>query len=99
MTYPSRLEAATYPLNPKPLPPCVRLRQVRSFVGDQGIENLSKRLINSREGKVQLPKPTMSLDVLMRYGRQLTQEQENVKRVQLAEEYMAGAALAGNNGR
>lgn len=72
---------------------------MRSFVGDQGIENLSKRLINSREGKVQLPKPAMSLDVLMRYGRQLTQEQENVKRVQLAEEYMAGAALAGNNGR
>jgi hypothetical protein len=40
----------------------------------------------------------MSLDVLMMYGQSVVQEQENVKRVQLAEEYMSGAALAGEGG-
>ena len=43
-------------------------------------------------------KPTMSLDILMKYGQSVVQEQENVKRVQLAEEYMSGAALAGQSG-
>ncbi len=72
--------------------------KVREFVQQTGVENLTKRLVNSREGKVQFEKPAMSIDVLMKYGRALTQEQENVKRVQLAEEYMAGAALAGETG-
>ena len=43
-------------------------------------------------------KPSMSLDILMKYGQAVQQEQENVKRVQLAEEYLSGAALAGNSG-
>jgi hypothetical protein len=72
--------------------------KVRGFIKDLGMDNLSKRLINSREGKVQFEKPSMGLDILMKYGKALTQEQENVKRVQLAEEYMAGASLAGNTG-
>jgi hypothetical protein len=40
----------------------------------------------------------MDLRTLMKYGRFLTDEQENVKRVQLADEYLDGAALAGNSG-
>ena len=32
----------------------------------------------------------MTLDVLMKYGRALVEEQDNVKRVQLAEAYLAG---------
>lgn len=40
----------------------------------------------------------MSLNVLMHYGELLVEEQENVKRVQLADEYMSGAALAGQSG-
>jgi len=72
--------------------------KVRTFVKDLGVENLGKRLINSREGKVDFEKPIMSLDVLMMYGQSVVQEQENVKRVQLAEEYMSGAALAGEGG-
>jgi len=55
-------------------------------------------LINSREGKVEFEKPSMTLDVLLKYGQALVQEQENVKRVQLAEEYLSGAALAGSSG-
>jgi hypothetical protein len=72
--------------------------KVRDFVANLGVENLSKRLVNSREGKVEFEKPRMSLDVLMKYGRYLVEEQDNVKRVQLAEAYMSGAELAGSAG-
>ena len=44
-------------------------------MGDLGVENLSKRLINSREGKVTFEKPRMTLDILMKFGQSLTQEQ------------------------
>ncbi len=74
------------------------LVKVRAFVKELGVENLGKRLINSREGAVKFEKPMMSLAVLMKYGQSIVQEQENVKRVQLAEEYMSGAALAGSSG-
>ena len=47
--------------HPHPPPPCAA--QVREFVGQLGVENLSKRLVNSREGKVVFDKPRMSLDV------------------------------------
>jgi hypothetical protein len=72
--------------------------KVRTFVEDLGVENLAKRLVNSREGKVEFEKPRMHLDVLMKYGRALVQEQDNVKRVQLADAYMSGAELAGSSG-
>lgn len=72
--------------------------KVRDFVKTLGVENLSKRLINSREGKVDFEKPHMTLDVLMKYGKDIVQEQENVKRVQLAEAYLSGAELAGETG-
>jgi hypothetical protein len=75
-----------------------RIAQVREFVASIGHENLTKRLVNSKEGKVQFEKPSMTLDVLMSYGRSLTEEQDNVKRVQLADAYLAGAELAGTDG-
>jgi hypothetical protein len=71
---------------------------VRQFVSEIGHEGLAKRLINSREGAVNFEKPKMSLDVLMTYGRALVGEQDNVKRVQLADAYLAGAELAGSDG-
>jgi hypothetical protein len=72
--------------------------KVRDFVASVGLENMSKRLVNSREGKVEFEKPSMTMEKLMKYGNMLTEEQENVKRVQLADEYMTGAALAGETG-
>lgn len=72
--------------------------KVRDFVQKLGVENLGKRLINSREGKVSFEKPNMNLATMMKFGRALVQEQENVKRVQLADEYLSGAALAGETG-
>jgi hypothetical protein len=37
--------------------------QVREFISGIGVENIGKRLINSREGKVNFEKPSMPLDV------------------------------------
>ena len=71
--------------------------QVREFVQSTGIENIGKRLVNSREAKVEFPKPKMSLDNLLDYGNLLVEEQENVRRVQLAEKYMSGSELVGQD--
>lgn len=71
---------------------------VRDFVTSIGIENIGKRLINSAEGKVEFAKPAMTLDTLLEYGNAVVQEQENVKRVQLADAYLSGAELAGAGG-
>jgi hypothetical protein len=71
---------------------------VREFIKEIGLDGVGKRLINSAQGKVEFAKPEMPLDVLLAYGRNLTSEQENVKRVQLADAYLAGAELAGEGG-
>jgi hypothetical protein len=72
--------------------------KVREFVQTMGIENIGKRLVNSKEGKVEFEKPEMKLETLLEYGNLLVQEQENVKRVQLADSYLSGAELAGLTG-
>merc|ERR1719377_25173 len=59
--------------------------KVREFVIAHGIENLGKQLVNRRDGKVQIEKPFINVKSLISYGNALVQEQENVKRVQLAD--------------
>jgi len=71
---------------------------VRGFIADTGLEGLSKRLVNSREGPPKFETPQMDVDTLMKYGNLLVEEQENVKRVQLADAYLDGAELAGVGG-
>eukprot|EP00244_Chara_vulgaris_P002229 TRINITY_DN137_c0_g1_i3.p1 TRINITY_DN137_c0_g1~~TRINITY_DN137_c0_g1_i3.p1 ORF type:complete len:443 (+),score=110.99 TRINITY_DN137_c0_g1_i3:184-1512(+) len=71
--------------------------EVRKWVTEIGVENMGKRLVNSKEGPPTFEKPNMGLDTLLKYGNMLVQEQENVKRVQLAEEYMDSAALGDAN--
>jgi len=71
---------------------------VRGFIGETGLENLSSRLVNSREGPPTFTPPQMDVESLMRYGNLLVEEQENVKRVQLADAYLDGAELAGVEG-
>jgi hypothetical protein len=63
-----------------------------------GIESLGPALVKPGAKKVVLAKPDMSQQLLMEYGNKLVQEQDNVKRVQLAQEYLSGAALAGESG-
>merc|ERR1712241_52333 len=71
---------------------------VRGFIADTGLEALSSRLVNSREGPPKFETPQMDVDTLMKYGNLLVEEQENVKRVQLADAYLDGAELAGVGG-
>jgi hypothetical protein len=49
-------------------------------------------------GKVSMEQPPMNLETLLSYGKALEMEQENVKRVQLADSYLDGAVLAGADG-
>lgn len=72
--------------------------RVRSFIQDIGLEEIGTRLVNSRDGKVTFEKPTMSIEVLLKYGNMLVEEQDNVKRVQLADTYLENADLAGASG-
>uniref|UniRef100_A0A0C9S111 Ribulose bisphosphate carboxylase/oxygenase activase, chloroplastic n=1 Tax=Wollemia nobilis TaxID=56998 RepID=A0A0C9S111_9CONI len=71
--------------------------EVRKWIAEVGVETIGKKLVNSREGPPTFEKPAMTLEKLLDYGNMLVQEQENVKRVQLADKYMAEAALGDAN--
>ncbi|CAA7389745.1 unnamed protein product [Spirodela intermedia] len=71
--------------------------EVRNWIVDIGIENVGKRLVNSREGPPTFHQPKMTLEKLLEYGYMLVKEQENVKRVQLADKYLSEAALGDAN--
>ncbi|XP_020103658.1 ribulose bisphosphate carboxylase/oxygenase activase, chloroplastic-like [Ananas comosus] len=71
--------------------------EVRKWVTDIGVATVGKKLINSIEGPPTFEQPKMTLDKLMEYGNMLVQEQENVKRVQLADKYLSEAALGDAN--
>jgi hypothetical protein len=53
------------------------------------------RSFHAPAAQVEFEKPEMKLETLLEYGNLLVQEQENVKRVQLADSYLSGAELAG----
>jgi hypothetical protein len=44
------------------------LPQVHEWITSMGVENIGKRLLNSKEGKVTFDKPSMDLNTLMKYG-------------------------------
>ncbi|URD83393.1 Ribulose bisphosphate carboxylase oxygenase activase [Musa troglodytarum] len=71
--------------------------EVRKWVGDIGVDKVGKKLVNSLEGPPTFEQPKMNLDTLMEYGNMLVKEQENVKRVQLADKYLSEAALGDAN--
>ena len=71
--------------------------EVRKWISSIGVENIGKRLVNSKEGPPTFEQPKMSLEKLLEYGKMLVQEQENVKRVQLADKYLKEAALGDAN--
>ena len=50
--------------------------EVRKFIGEVGVENLGKRLINSKDGPVKLPQPHIDLGRLIQFGDLLLAEQE-----------------------
>lgn len=70
---------------------------MRKWVSGTGIELIGEKLLNSRDGPPTFEQPKMTLEKLLEYGNMLVQEQENVKRVQLAETYLKEAALGDAN--
>lgn len=70
---------------------------VREWIGGIGVEGIGKRLVNSREGPPTFEQPKITVEKLLEYGNMLVQEQDNVKRVQLAETYLDSAALGDAN--
>ncbi|XP_010543271.1 PREDICTED: ribulose bisphosphate carboxylase/oxygenase activase, chloroplastic-like [Tarenaya hassleriana] len=71
--------------------------EVRKWVTEIGVENIGRRLVNSREGPPIFEQPKMTMEKLLEYGNMLVKEQENVKRVQLADKYLKEAALGDAN--
>ncbi|XP_073118912.1 ribulose bisphosphate carboxylase/oxygenase activase 2, chloroplastic-like [Henckelia pumila] len=71
--------------------------EVRKWVSEVGVDLVGKKLVNSREGPPKFEQPKMTLEKLLEYGYMLVKEQENVKRVQLAETYLKDAALGDAN--
>lgn len=69
---------------------------VREFIQKEGVENMGKRLVNARQGPVEFPPAAMDINTLMEYGKMLTDEQDNVSRIQLADAYLDGAELPGS---
>lgn len=79
--------------------PFARLPRLTSYFSplQVGYTNLGKSLVNAKNGPPTFEQPRMTLDILLAYGNKLVEEQENVKRVQFAEEYLSGAALGDAN--
>ncbi|KAK7276303.1 hypothetical protein RIF29_17442 [Crotalaria pallida] len=71
--------------------------EVRKWIVSVGVEGVGKKLVNSKEGPPTFEQPKMTLNKLLEYGHMLVQEQENVKRVQLADKYLNEAALGDAN--
>ncbi|CAN1849876.1 Ribulose bisphosphate carboxylase/oxygenase activase 1, chloroplastic [Linum perenne] len=71
--------------------------EVRKWLNGIGVENVGRRLVNSKEGPPTFEQPKMTVAKLLEYGKMLVKEQENVKRVQLADKYLKEAALGDAN--
>ncbi|KAI8523720.1 hypothetical protein RHMOL_Rhmol13G0094400 [Rhododendron molle] len=71
--------------------------EVRKWISGIGVEMIGKKLVNSIEGPPTFEQPAITIEKLLEYGNMLVQEQENVKRVQLADKYMSEAALGEAN--
>ena len=71
--------------------------EVGKWISSVGVNSIGKKLMNSKEGPPTFEQPKMTIAKLMEYGNMLVQEQENVKRVQLADKYLSEAALGDAN--
>lgn len=71
--------------------------EVRKWISGIGVGGIGKSLVNSKEGPPTFEQPKMTIEKLLEYGNMLVQEQENVKRVQLADKYLSEAALGEAN--
>lgn len=63
--------------------------QIRDFIHNVGIEQVSRRIVNSKEGPPQFPKPDCSLPRLLEFGNLIVQEQQRIESLKLVREYNA----------
>lgn len=70
---------------------------MRKWISGVGVDSIGKKLVNSKEGPPTFEQPKMTIEKLLEYGNMLVQEQDNVKRVQLADTYLSQAALGDAN--
>lgn len=61
--------------------------QIRQFIQDVGLENVSLRVVNSKERLPEFRKPDFSLSHLREVGEQMVFEQKRIQEMRLAEEY------------
>lgn len=61
--------------------------QVRRFIQEVGVDQVSFRLLNSKEGAPTFQKPRFTLERLLEFGHLMVQEQERVRTSRLTEEY------------
>lgn len=71
---------------------------VRGWVDKIGVDKLGPTLVFPEGDKPDFDKPSIEIRTLIEYGDAVVEEQENVKRVQLAESYISGSHLAGLGG-
>ena len=62
-----------------------------------GIQNIGKKLVNSKDGPPTFGKPTITIEKLLEYGNMLVAEEYSVKHVQLVDKYMVEDALGEAN--
>ncbi|TVU55119.1 MAG: AAA family ATPase [Arthrospira sp. PLM2.Bin9] len=61
--------------------------QIREFIYRQGLEKISRHLVNSVAKPPQLLKPNFTLYHLVESGRAMVKEQEQIQKLRLVEEY------------
>ncbi|CAK9314531.1 unnamed protein product [Citrullus colocynthis] len=71
--------------------------EVRKWAVGVGVASIGRNLVNSKEDPPTFDQPKMTLEKLLEYGNMLIREQENVKRVKLADKYLNEAALGDAN--
>lgn len=71
--------------------------EVRKWAVGVGVEHIGRNLVNSKESPPTFDQPKMTIEKLLEYGNMLIMEQENVKRVKLADKYLSEAALGDAN--
>lgn len=71
--------------------------EVRKWAVGVGVERIGRNLVNSKESPPTFDQPKMTIEKLLEYGNMLVMEQENVKRVKLADKYLNEAALGDAN--
>lgn len=61
--------------------------QVRDFIHQVGLEQVSRRVVNSKDGPPSFQKPQFNLSRLLDLGHHMVQEQRRIEESRLSEEY------------